>query len=229
MGNDINATKRSPLREFWRRVLTVLLTISMVSMNSPLSYATEIGEAQPATQEQQAEQKPAAQEEQKPAAEAQPAAEAKPQEAQPAPQQAVPTAQPEQQPAAQQEQKPAAEAQPTETKPAEQKPATTEQQSEQKPAQNESEETTDDEKPEDTDEEGEDEEPEATKTVYEYDDANVHVTATLERADAIPDDAEFRVTPVFATSADYNYDAYMAALNDSAAKADTYNDQNTLL
>ena len=47
MGNDINATKRSPLREFLRRVLTILLTISMVSMNSPLSYATEISEAQP--------------------------------------------------------------------------------------------------------------------------------------------------------------------------------------
>ncbi|MBP3477176.1 MAG: hypothetical protein J6K48_12825, partial [Lachnospiraceae bacterium] len=68
------------------------------------------------------------------------------------------------------------------------------------------------------------------KTVYEYEDAFVTVTATLEEAGAIPDDAEFIVTPVTAESTGYNYDAYMEALNRSAdEETGEYNKDNTLL
>ncbi|MBR1909298.1 MAG: hypothetical protein IJ821_01795, partial [Lachnospiraceae bacterium] len=55
-----------------------------------------------------------------------------------------------------------------------------------------------------------------TKRVYEYEDDKVQVTATLERADAIPDDADFVVTAVTPNSNEYNYDAYMEALNQNA-------------
>ena len=75
------------------------------------------------------------------------------------------------------------------------------------------------------------------KTSYTYEDNSIKVTATLQKADAIPDDAELVVTPVTEESKDYNYDAYMQALNDNADKiadsADidsiTYNNENTLL
>ena len=75
----------------------------------------------------------------------------------------------------------------------------------------------------------------ATKREYSYDDDLVSVTATLDDAKAVPDNAEFRVTPVTKDSTDYNYDAYMKALNDDAAASsasDTekqYTDENTLL
>ena len=77
------------------------------------------------------------------------------------------------------------------------------------------------------------------KSVYTYEDANVLVIATLQHANAIPDDAEFVVTPVTSSSGDYNYDAYMNALNknadkidenvDSKSKKDRFNEKNTLL
>ncbi len=57
---------------------------------------------------------------------------------------------------------------------------------------------------------------EAVKRVYEYEDAEVSVIATLQYADAIPDDAEFIVTKITENTPGYNYDAYMQALNDNA-------------
>jgi choice-of-anchor A domain-containing protein/pilin isopeptide linkage protein len=85
-----------------------------------------------------------------------------------------------------------------------------------------------------------------TKTVYTYEDNDVTVTATLQHANAIPDNAELKVTPVTKTTAGYNYDAYMQALNNNADKIETasvkddsdytsssidqkYNSDNTLL
>ena len=81
------------------------------------------------------------------------------------------------------------------------------------------------------------------KTTYTYEDAFVSVTATLQHANAIPDDAEFVVTAVTPSTSGYNYDAYMAALNANAAaiskdavKSDDsgdgkagFNEKNTLL
>ena len=81
------------------------------------------------------------------------------------------------------------------------------------------------------------------KTVYTYEDASVSVTATLQHANAIPDDAEFVVTAVMPSTSRYNYEAYMAALNANAAaisrdavKSDNsedgkaaFNEKNTLL
>ncbi len=78
------------------------------------------------------------------------------------------------------------------------------------------------------------------KSVYTYEDNSVQVTATLQHANAIPDDAQFVVTPITQNSSDYNYDAYMEALNQNAGKlgasaADKktdepqYTEENTLL
>ena len=67
------------------------------------------------------------------------------------------------------------------------------------------------------------------KVSYTYEDDEVKVVATLERADAIPDKAELRVTPILVGSGQYNYDAYMAALNKDAGKKDAFTEQNTLL
>ena len=75
------------------------------------------------------------------------------------------------------------------------------------------------------------------KTVYSYEDDSIKVTATLQKANAIPDDADLVVTPVTKESKDYNYDAYMQALNnhadDIAQQADidvmNYSEDNTLL
>ena len=75
----------------------------------------------------------------------------------------------------------------------------------------------------------------ATKREYSYEDDLVSVTATLDDPKAVPDNAEFRVTPVTKDSTAYNYEAYMNALNDDAAASsdsDTekqYTDENTLL
>ena len=52
-----------------------------------------------------------------------------------------------------------------------------------------------------------------TKKVYTYSDDEVEVTATLQYADAVPDDAEFRVTKIESQSM---VDAYKKAINDSA-------------
>ncbi len=74
------------------------------------------------------------------------------------------------------------------------------------------------------------------KRVYEYEDDKVKVTATLEKADAVPDDADFVVTEVVPESTDYNYETYMSALNENAeeiTEADPedveFNEENTLL
>lgn len=75
------------------------------------------------------------------------------------------------------------------------------------------------------------------KTVYSYEDDSIKVTATLQKANAIPDGADLVVTPVTKESKDYNYDAYMQALNnhadDIAQQADidvmNYSEDNTLL
>ncbi len=54
------------------------------------------------------------------------------------------------------------------------------------------------------------------KRVYEYEDNDVYVKATLEVADAIPDDADFVVTKITPDTNGYNYDAYIQAINDNA-------------
>jgi hypothetical protein len=51
-----------------------------------------------------------------------------------------------------------------------------------------------------------------TKTEYTYEDENVEVTARLQKAGAVPDDAEFRVIQIKAGKA---FDAYIAALNEA--------------
>jgi pilin isopeptide linkage protein len=68
----------------------------------------------------------------------------------------------------------------------------------------------------------------ATKRTYTYEDQNISVKAELDDADAIPDDAEFRVTPVTKDSTGYDYNAYMAALNNQDEDKQ-YTDENTLL
>ena len=73
---------------------------------------------------------------------------------------------------------------------------------------------------------------EATKDFYEFEDRNIYVTATLNRPDAVPDDAEFKVTRVTPNVRGYNYDAYMEALNQETAdpaEEPYYTDENTLL
>ncbi len=70
---------------------------------------------------------------------------------------------------------------------------------------------------------------EQEKVTYIYEDSSVKVTAALDSADAIPDDAEFVVTPITESSSDYNYDAYMEALNAAAEEEDLYTSDNTLL
>lgn len=76
-------------------------------------------------------------------------------------------------------------------------------------------------------------EEERTKTVYTYSDSKVSVTATLTDPTAVPDDAEFVVTEVTPLTSEYNYDAYMDALNENAELIDDnnseYNEENTLL
>ena len=88
-------------------------------------------------------------------------------------------------------------------------------------------ETEETEKADTTDTETEDKEQADTKTTYDYEDGAVKVTATLSDASAIPDDAEFVVTPVTNHSNGYNYQAYMDALNANAEKE--HSEKNTLL
>jgi hypothetical protein len=75
---------------------------------------------------------------------------------------------------------------------------------------------------------------------FVYEDDDVKVTAVPNSADALPKNAELKVTPVTKDTAGYNYDAYMQALNNNSDKiaaesgntdaADTeYSEQNTLL
>ena len=68
-----------------------------------------------------------------------------------------------------------------------------------------------------------------SRTVYEYVEEGVlKVTATLEYPDAVPDEAELVVTPVTAGLEEYNYDAYLEALNKSTEEKE-YTPENTLL
>ena len=55
-------------------------------------------------------------------------------------------------------------------------------------------------------------------TSYVYEDDDITVTAQLQYEDAIPAGVELKVTPITEKSTGYNYDAYMQALNDNAAK-----------
>ena len=68
-----------------------------------------------------------------------------------------------------------------------------------------------------------------SRKVYEYVEEGVlKVTATLEYPDAVPDEAELVVTPVTAGLEEYNYDAYLEALNKSTEEKE-YTPENTLL
>ncbi|MBR6452272.1 MAG: choice-of-anchor A family protein, partial [Lachnospiraceae bacterium] len=58
------------------------------------------------------------------------------------------------------------------------------------------------------------------KSVYEYEDGDISVKATLQHANAIPDDAEFVVTRITPETEGYNYEAYMQAANENAALID---------
>ena len=68
-----------------------------------------------------------------------------------------------------------------------------------------------------------------TKTKYTYTDrkAGIKVTAVLQDADAIPDDAELIARPVTKNIKDYTYQEYMDALNASGTAS--YDADNTLL
>ncbi|MDO4806911.1 MAG: prealbumin-like fold domain-containing protein, partial [Coriobacteriales bacterium] len=67
------------------------------------------------------------------------------------------------------------------------------------------------------------------KSEFEYEDKSIKVTATLTDPSALPEGVTFKVTPVTQKSKDYNYDAYMEALNNSAGEENKYNSTNTLL
>lgn len=64
---------------------------------------------------------------------------------------------------------------------------------------------------------------EDVKREYTYEDSKVKVVAVLEKADAIPDDAYFAVTPVTDT------DKYLDVMNESLDGETVYNDYNTLV
>lgn len=66
----------------------------------------------------------------------------------------------------------------------------------------------------------------ATKRVYEYEDSKVYVRATLEKADAVPDDAYFCVTPLSEEEAGKYLDALNAGRGEDEALATA---ENTLL
>ncbi len=70
-------------------------------------------------------------------------------------------------------------------------------------------------------------EAEADKTEYVWKDSKVRVTAVLDDPAAVPDDAELTATAISKGSEDYNYDAYIEALNNSSEKS--YDESNTLL
>lgn len=68
-----------------------------------------------------------------------------------------------------------------------------------------------------------------TQSTFTYDDGSVTVTAKLSDPASIPAGAKIVVTPVTSASTDYNYKAYMDALNKSAEEGKKYTDDNTLL
>ncbi|MBR0383057.1 MAG: hypothetical protein IJH71_11565, partial [Eubacterium sp.] len=70
----------------------------------------------------------------------------------------------------------------------------------------------------------------ATRTEYTFEDQNVKVTATLSRADAVPDQAKLAVTEVTKKTKGYDYEAYLEALGNADKNRNaSYNDENTLL
>ena len=69
--------------------------------------------------------------------------------------------------------------------------------------------------------------PEDTQDTYVYEDKKVRVTAVLEDPTAIPDDAKLVATPINKDSSDYNYDAYLDALNKGSDS--NYSEKNTIL
>ncbi len=70
----------------------------------------------------------------------------------------------------------------------------------------------------------------AEKTEYVYEDEKVKVTATLEKAGAIPAEAELVVTEVNAETEGYDYEAYLKALNNGEESTMTnHNEVNTIL
>lgn len=64
---------------------------------------------------------------------------------------------------------------------------------------------------------------------FTFEDNDIKVTATLTDPSALPEGVRFQVTPVTPQSTDYNYDAYMAALNKSSEEEGKYTRENTLL
>ncbi|MBQ9272787.1 MAG: hypothetical protein IJ227_03595, partial [Mogibacterium sp.] len=76
-------------------------------------------------------------------------------------------------------------------------------------------------------EDAEEEKEAASKTEYVFKDDKVKVTAKLSDASAVSDDAELVVTYIDKNSEDYNYDAYMKALNKDSDSV--YSEGNTLL
>ena len=67
-----------------------------------------------------------------------------------------------------------------------------------------------------------------SKTTYTSKINGVEITAKLSSAEAIPDDADLKASLITKNSKDYNYDAYMKALNDGKDK-EAYTEDNTLL
>ena len=65
------------------------------------------------------------------------------------------------------------------------------------------------------------------ETEYTYEDDYVIVTAALEKAEAVPDEARLSVVQVTSSSKDYDYDGYMNALNENPDEE--YSSENTLL
>ena len=109
-----------------------------------------------------------------------------------------------------------------------------EEEKEEEPEEETAEEETEEET-EETEEAEETETVEAEPTVRLYPIANqassgnVYANAVLSDAAQVPDDAKLWITPVTPDSSDYNYDAYMNALNEQSAGAAEYTPENTLL
>ena len=70
--------------------------------------------------------------------------------------------------------------------------------------------------------------PAPTKREYHYSDYRIDALVTLTDAASVPDDAVLKVTQVTSKSRQYNYDAYMEALNERGEQ-DEYTAENTLL
>lgn len=68
-----------------------------------------------------------------------------------------------------------------------------------------------------------------TQDTFTYEDDSVKVTARLSDPSALPEGVSFVVTPISGESSDYNYDAYLQALNDDGGDQATYTSKNTLL